>query len=1250
MATITRIDSPFQLSTAFTPMGDQPRAIGELTEGLFRGDPYQTLLGATGTGKSVAYDEPVFVVERQPDGTQRTRVTPIGPLVDAALDAGPTRQIGDTEEMDVEAGRTLTYAYDPRTGRAGLAPIGTFIRHQAPDTLYRLRTACGRAVTLTGDHNLWVLRDGVPTLIETADARPTDAVPVPDTLPFTGALPALDLTDVLRDEGLFVYAQDAVAAFARADTPAFSSAFREHHGGNPYVKLHDVRRDGAGRGGLRIRAFRALRAETSDFGGHLDLDCAEVGAAHGARLPARLPLAPDVLYLFGVYVAEGHVTERYVLLSNRDPAVRGRVERALDGLGLAASVRPNGDLQVNATVLARLFERTCGAGSARKRLPDFWPDLDAAGLGALLRGYFDGDGTVGRASDVSATTASPALASDLGYALLRFGIAARLATREKRATNSDHGGGTYTQVTLSGQDALARFQDRVGFEVAAKAERLAAATHGRSNTNVDVVAIDGRILRSARRTLGLSARDLGRRVGLTRSAIQSYETETRRPARAALARIVQALGAEAGARNVRQSVQDRIDALGRLVSVRWTAVESVEPVRPAHRHVYDFSVPGRETFLAGSGGVVVHNTFTMANVIRNVGKPTLVISHNKTLAAQLYAEFRQFFPQNAVEFFISYYDYYQPEAYIVSSDTYIEKDMAINEEIDRLRLRATSALVSGRKDVVIVASVSCIYGLGNPDEYKKRLVQVTPGQERDRDELLMELVHVFYNRNDLDFTPGSFRVRGDVVEVFPAYFEDQAYRIQFWGNEVEKVARINPVTGEELAFESDTLTIYPAKHFVTPKDQVDRAIAGIEEELRWRLAILRNEGSDVAAQRLEQRTLFDLEMIKEIGYCSGIENYSRHMDGREPGTRPYCLLDYFQKNHGDDWQIVIDESHVTVPQVRGMYNGDRARKLNLVEHGFRLPSAMDNRPLTFEEFQTFHHNVTFVSATPADYELEASGGVVVEQIIRPTGIIDPDVEVRPVEGQIDDLLGEIRDRVTAGGRVLVTTLTKRMAEDLTDYLDSFGVKVRYLHSDIDALERVDILRDLRLGEFDVLVGINLLREGLDLPEVNLVAILDADKEGFLRSERSLIQTAGRAARNADALVVLYADRVTDSMARMMEETERRRVIQRAYNEEHGITPTTVTKSIDEVRRGTAIADHKADQDERKAKQAVTYYAGPDQLPKVADPVVKYLTDDQKRDLVAQLTREMDAAAENLEFEKAAELRDSIAQIEDQLAA
>jgi excinuclease ABC subunit B len=639
-----------------------------------------------------------------------------------------------------------------------------------------------------------------------------------------------------------------------------------------------------------------------------------------------------------------------------------------------------------------------------------------------------------------------------------------------------------------------------------------------------------------------------------------------------------------------------------------------------------------QTLLGATG---TGKTFAISHVIASAGRPTLVMSPNKTLAAQLYAEFRQFFPENAVEFFISYYDYYQPEAYIVHSDTYIEKDLSINERIDRLRLRATSALVSGRRDIIVVASVSCIYGIGSPEEYRSEIVQIKRGDVIQRNQLLKDLVSIYYERHDMDFSPGSFRVRGDVVDVMPAYYEEEAYRIQFWGDEVEKLARFDPLTGEIKA-EERVLTIYPAKLFVTPKEQIERAVGDIKEELNWRLATLREEGRLVEAQRLEQRTMFDIEMMREVGYCAGIENYARHLAGREPGERPHCLYDYFP----DDFLLIIDESHVTVPQIRGMYNGDRARKLVLVEHGFRLPSALDNRPMKFEEWEDRHNQVIFVSATPGDYELEASQGVVVEQVIRPTGIMDPEAEVRPVENQIDDLMDEINNVVSRRERVLVTTLTKRMAEDLTEYLDSFGIKVRYLHSDIDALERVEILRDLRLGNFDVLVGINLLREGLDLPEVSLVAILDADKEGFLRSDRSLIQTAGRAARNVSGKVLLYADTVTDSMRRMIGETERRRAIQDEYNREHGIVPKTVSKSIDQVMRGTVVADHKSMSDEQ-----IDYYAKPAPPPTVADPVIKYLSDDQKRDLIEQLREEMKEASKNLEFEHAAELRDSIKELE-----
>ena len=640
--------------------------------------------------------------------------------------------------------------------------------------------------------------------------------------------------------------------------------------------------------------------------------------------------------------------------------------------------------------------------------------------------------------------------------------------------------------------------------------------------------------------------------------------------------------------------------------------------------------------VTGSG-----KTFTISNVIRNVGRPTLVMSHNKTLAAQLYAEFKQFFPSNAVEFFISYYDYYQPEAYIARTDTYIEKDMSINDRIDRLRLRATSALVSGRSDVIVVASVSCIFGLGSPSEYKSRIVQLQPGQRVVRNDVLTQLVHIFYRRNDVEFLPGCFRVRGDVIDIFPAYMESRAFRVTFWGDEVEQIDLIDPVTSASLG-SMDLLTIYPARIFVTPDEQIDAAVAGIEKELIWRLAYLREEGRMLEAQRLEQRTRYDLEMIRELGYCSGIENYSRHMTGLAPGQRPYCLLDYFP----DDFLLVVDESHVTIPQVRAMYNGDRARKLSLVEHGFRLPSALDNRPMTFEEFEERQQQVIYVSATPGDYELERCGGTFVEQIIRPTGIPDPEVFVRPSEHQIDDLLEEIRTCTRRKERVLVTTLTKRMAEDLTDYLDTHSVRARYLHADIDALKRVELLRDLRLGEFDVLVGVNLLREGLDLPEVSLVAIIDADKEGFLRSERSPIQTAGRAARNVNSKIIMYADRITRSMHSMIEETLRRRTRQQAYNEAHGIIPQTVTKDRQSILRGTVIAEQNQPHNEAPSSYASSQLPAANSA--LEDPVIKMLTDDEKRKLIRQLNEEMLAAAEATEYERAAELRDNIQAIEQLL--
>ncbi|HMN48090.1 MAG TPA: excinuclease ABC subunit UvrB [Ignavibacteriaceae bacterium] len=624
--------------------------------------------------------------------------------------------------------------------------------------------------------------------------------------------------------------------------------------------------------------------------------------------------------------------------------------------------------------------------------------------------------------------------------------------------------------------------------------------------------------------------------------------------------------------------------------------------------------------VTGSG-----KTFTISNVIAQTNKPTLIISHNKTLAAQLYSEFKAFFPNNAVEFFISYYDYYQPEAYVVSRDIYIEKDFSVNEEIDRLRLKATTSLIEGRRDVIVVASVSCIYGIGAPDEYAKQIIFIKKGDKLDRKKLLRELIDIYYVRNDSDFSRGTFRARGDVVEIIPAYQDEEAIRIEFWDNDVEKISIIDSVTGKSLR-EVESVPIYPAKYFVTDRNKMQKAIYNIEQELAERLEVLRKEEKYLEAQRLEQRTKFDIEMMKEIGYCSGIENYSRHMDLRAPDSRPSNLFDYFP----DDFLLIIDESHVTIPQIRGMYNGDRSRKQTLVDFGFRLPSALDNRPMKYEEFMEMIDQVIFVSATPSDYELEMSGGVIVEQIIRPTGLLDPEIEVRPIKGQIDDLIAEIRKKTELKERTLVTTLTKKMAEDLSDYLDKIGIRVRYIHSDIDSLERVEILRDLRLGEFDVLVGVNLLREGLDLPEVSLVAIIDADKEGFLRSERSLMQTAGRTARNVNGKVIMYADVITESMRKTIAETNRRRKLQQEYNEKNGIVPATIYKSMEDILSSTSIADI------RKKEEKETYG-----FSKVAEPVLKYMNKEQKEDLVEQLTEEMHKAARDLEFEKAANLRDEI---------
>lgn len=1207
----------FKLVSDYKPCGDQPKAIRELTESILVGNQFQTLLGVTGSGKSLPSEEPILVYH-EINGKLIPILVPIGTFVDPFFEKQTSVSVqNDTQTvlLDSTHHRYYTLSVNPITLETQVQPIVAIHRHLSPKSLWAVITACGRSVRVTGDHNLWVLRKGELKLLKTQEICVGDYLPLPLSLPKKETkLDFVSLIDVLEgDEHVFLHCQKQLADLSGHDMWQLGKLVRRGAQKEGYSKLWRVART---QERISIADVQALESGGVAF----DLESSKVGVKNGQReIPLTMPITEDLLELVGYFLAEGHAEDRFFMISCAEREVQIRLEHCLKNLGLTWHVRSNGyDYQISWSIYARLFAKWCGPQSKEKRMPYFWPQLNQSQLGLLLSAYFTGDGGVEH-DEVTVTTASRQLASELTYALTQFGLWPRIAKRFKRATNSMHKGGFYYRLSISGMEQLKLFTEHINFLSERKRRELSALfkKEKEGNTNVDVIPVSGKEIRRLRIELGWWQETLAQQVGCNRSLISMIESEDRRPSRTLFERMVKIFEVEARKRE-RFDLLNRVVCLKQLSSVHWTPIRSILEEPSQHPWVYDLSVSENETFLAGFGGIFIHNTFTLANVIAKINLPTLVISHNKTLAAQLYSEFKEFFPQNAVEYFVSYYDYYQPEAYIPSTDTYIEKDASINDRLDRLRLSSTSSLLS-RNDVLIVASVSCIYNLGSPADYRELLVFIEKGQIISRDNLISRFIQIQYERNDYEFIRGRLRVRGDVIEIFPAY-QEKALRIELWQDKIEKILEIDPVSSEILN-SLDKAAIYPAKHFIVSGERIEAALKSIEWELEDQLNFLRSKNKLLEAQRLETRTKYDLEMLREIGYCHGIENYSRHLSGRPPGCRPYCLIDYFPQK----FLTIIDESHVSLPQIRGMYEGDRARKEVLVEYGFRLPSCLDNRPLKFAEFESLVKQVIFVSATPDEYEIKKSKGEVIEQIIRPTGLVDPEVIVKSVSGQIEDLITEIKKRSERNERVLVTTLTKRMAEDLTSFLQAKGLRVKYLHSEIETIERSKILRELRQQQFDCLVGINLLREGLDLPEVSLVAILDADKEGFLRSATSLIQVAGRAARNINGTVIMYADTVTGSMKKAIAESKRRRKIQLEFNQRNKITPRSIQKAI---KQGI--------EDLEEAEEFVVDLTGQEK------------DEYELNKFIAELEYEMELAARNLQFEKAAALRDKIKEMNSKL--
>ncbi|MFH1867355.1 MAG: excinuclease ABC subunit UvrB [Candidatus Omnitrophota bacterium] len=1204
----------FKLKSEFKPRGDQPQAIKKLTQGVLDNKKYQTLLGITGSGKSVTGETPVLLKLQE-----RMIFCPIGQFIDE-LCQKYIHKISRLKESEVilssqieEKDTSEVLSLNPITKKCEWKPILQLIRHASPTTLYHIKTTCGREVSVTADHNFWVLRDGEFTLLPTIELKNTDYIPLPLEIPIPERnLSHLNLLEILKKENLFVDAKPFMLKALSEKKPAKIIQAMDKHYSFPHQKFYQIK-SGSYRG-MPLAAILQVAQDLNIGFSAEDISRMVIGSQiHNYTLPALIPLSEEWLKLIGYYIAEGHGEpgSRFFTITAFNPVIQKELRDIFRKLGLNyyRNKYNKNDFSVSSKIHTILLKEIAGSNARSKKLPEFWPNLSRKQFSILLRAYFTGDGgAFPEEGQIIASTASKQLAYDIGYASLCFGIWARISRRWQRALNSpNHKGSYYWIITISGRENIMRFKKYIGFNLPEKQKMLELLMERSSTTNVDIIPKIGLKVKGVRKKFKVSQRRLAELSRMPKGTLNAIELGINNPRRGTFRKIIKGL-ISLNFKN------EEIEKLKNLLNCRWTRIAEIGRKPSTSSYVYDLGVKDNETFLVGHGGLFVHNTFTMANIIANCQKPTLVISHNKLLAAQLFQEFKGFFPENAVEYFVSYYDYYQPEAYIPQTDTYIEKDASINDKLDRLRLSATTALTS-RRDVIVVASVSCIYNLGSPSDYKESLLFLEKGSKVSRESVLECLINIHYERNDIDFSRGKFRVRGDVVEIFQAYKED-AIRVELFGDTIDGIKLINPLTGD-IKQDVEGIAVYPAKHFVTSREKIESALISIEKELNETLKQLKKENKLLEAQRLESRTRYDMEMLKEIGYCQGVENYSRHLSSRPPGSRPYTLIDYFP----DDFIIVIDESHVTIPQIRGMYEGDRSRKETLVRHGFRLPSCLDNRPLRFSEFESLVKQAVFVSATPGPHEAKKSASVV-EQLIRPTGLIDPEIIVKPSKNQIDDLINLISERAKKKERVLVTTLTKRMAEDLSSYLNEAGLRVQYLHSEIGAIERVQVLQSLRKNEFDCLIGINLLREGLDLPEVSLICILDADKEGFLRSATSLVQVSGRAARNINGQVIMYADTITGSMQKAIDETKRRRKKQREFNKKNKITPRSIQKAIKE---GIEIIRDSQDLEVEVTGESEDEY--------------------DVRQVISELQHEMEVAARNLQFEKAAHFRDQIRKLE-----